>query len=149
MRRLLFAFLCFCNLGLPAWAETMDERIAMVLEAEGYRIVTQYRTWLGRIYVVAETDDVRREMVFNPATGEVLRDYAVTKGAPLAVAGSDDDDDDDTASLAATASDDLAGIATATTRGNDRNRSDAPASEAEVGTTSVILVAPVVIPPSD
>jgi hypothetical protein len=30
---------------------------------------------LGRIRVIAYRDDLRRELVFNPQTGEILRDY--------------------------------------------------------------------------
>ena len=85
MKRLILALICAGTMGLPALGQTMDARITTSLEAQGYRIVTMYHTWLGRIYVIAESDAVRREMVFNPVTGEVLRDYAVTRG-PVTVA---------------------------------------------------------------
>jgi hypothetical protein len=32
---------------------------------------------------VAERDNIRREIVVNPGTGEILRDYAEVKPAPL------------------------------------------------------------------
>lgn len=61
-----------------AQAETPQERLVAALTAEGYVIVETERTWLGRLRIVAIRGDVRREVVINPGTGEVLRDIART-----------------------------------------------------------------------
>lgn len=65
--------------GSVAVAQTSPtDQILLILQGKGYAIVTQERTWLGRGRVVAEKDGTRREVVFNPGTGEILRDYAVS-----------------------------------------------------------------------
>ena len=58
-------------------AETPTDEVIMTLRDHGYRIVENQRTWLGRQRVIAEKDGARRELVFNPGTGEILRDYVV------------------------------------------------------------------------
>lgn len=66
----------------PAFAEatgglTPGDEILLTLRAKGYTIVEDERTWLGRQRVIAFKDGTRRELVFIPGTGEILRDYAV------------------------------------------------------------------------
>ena len=68
-------------LALPVMAGTPEEDILASLEAQGYHLVVRDRTWLGRIWMIVESDEVRREIVFNPGTGEILRDYAVMRTA--------------------------------------------------------------------
>lgn len=148
MRKLLMAMVCAGVIGLPAFAQTIDQRIAAGLEAEGYQIVTLYRTWLGRIYVIAETDDVRREMVFNPATGEVLRDYAVTKGPRSGVADGSDSEGSSPAVAAIAADGSGAAVATAT-RESELSGNTLGVSSVGADVPSVILLAPVIVPPSD
>lgn len=58
-------------------AETPTDEVIITLRDHGYRIVENQRTWLGRQRVIAEKDGARRELVFNPGTGEILRDYVV------------------------------------------------------------------------
>lgn len=82
MRRLLTILTLILGTTLPASAATIEERIAAELQAQGYDIVEANRTWLGRLRIVAENDDIRRELVFNPGTGEILRDYSVQLTAP-------------------------------------------------------------------
>lgn len=53
------------------------DEILSTLLSRGYVIVEDERTWLGRQRVVAVKDDTRREIVFIPGTGEILRDYSV------------------------------------------------------------------------
>lgn len=77
MRRLLTILLLILGAALPAGAATIEERIAAELQAQGYEILEANRTWLGRWRIVAEKDEIRREIVFNPGTGEILRDYSV------------------------------------------------------------------------
>ena len=71
------------GLALPVWAGTPEEEILASLEAQGYHLVVRDRTWLGRIWMIVESDEVRREIVFNPGTGEILRDYAVMRFADV------------------------------------------------------------------
>jgi hypothetical protein len=77
MRRLITVLLVMLGVALPARAATVEERIAAELQAQGYEIVEANRTWLGRLRFVAETSQIRREIVVNPGTGEILRDYSV------------------------------------------------------------------------
>lgn len=69
----------------PALAEAIGalapaDEILSTLRERGYRIVEDERTWLGRQRVVAEKNGARREVVFNPGTGEILRDYSFRLG---------------------------------------------------------------------
>lgn len=72
-----FAFTALLALATPVRAETTEERIAAALTEQGYVIVSMERTWLGRLRVLAEDGQFRRELVFNPVTGEILRDLSV------------------------------------------------------------------------
>ncbi len=81
-------FLAVC--ALPGHAQTTPEdSILRSLRAKGYVVVMQERTWLGRQRIVVENGAHRREIVFNPGTGEIMRDYAVLlpdngqSGAPV------------------------------------------------------------------
>jgi hypothetical protein len=56
--------------------QTPVDEILITLRDKGYLIVENKRTWLGRQRIIAEKDGARREVVFNPGTGEILRDYA-------------------------------------------------------------------------
>lgn len=59
----------------PALAEPMADSLTRQLSAQGYsQIVTRY-TWLGRLHVAARRGNHLREIVVNPNTGEILRDY--------------------------------------------------------------------------
>ena len=63
----------------PARAQdpAQDPAQAMIaeLQAQGYLSFEVSRTLLGRIRVLATRPEGLREIVFNPATGEILRDY--------------------------------------------------------------------------
>ena len=79
---LTFCMIAFAGPGIaPAHAEnaavlTPSDEILSTLRAKGYRIVEDERTWLGRQRVIAEKNGARREVVFIPGTGEILRDYS-------------------------------------------------------------------------
>lgn len=45
------------------------------LVSDGFARITVSRTLLGRTRIVAEDDTREREIIFNPRTGVVLRDY--------------------------------------------------------------------------
>lgn len=81
MRKLVLGLGFLVAMLSPAWALTPEEMIVASLEEQGYHVVTRDRTWLGRIWLLVENGDVRREIVFNPGTGEIMRDYAVMIGA--------------------------------------------------------------------
>lgn len=101
MRRLLICLL-FLGSPLPAAAQTLQEQIIAQLTEQGFDALTVNRTLLGRVRIVAQRGDLERELVFNPQTGEILRDLWVTLapgGArqvmPQIVDLDTDDDQDD------------------------------------------------------
>lgn len=85
-RLLLVACLSLVPLGGMAQAQTAQDRIVQQLRDQGFDEIEITRTWLGRVRIVAEEDDTLREIILNPTTGAILRDYWVEL---------DDDDDDD------------------------------------------------------
>ena len=90
----LGAFLTAALLNSAA-AQTPVDGVIEQLRAQGYQEFTVSRTFLGRIHIVAETDGRKREIVFNPTTGEILRDYAEAADGnitPQIVAESNDED---------------------------------------------------------
>jgi hypothetical protein len=100
-RRLIAGIFLAAMLAVPAAAQDIRGEIEAALVAQGYEIVQVGRTWLGRLRVVAQNDEIRREIVINPTTGEVLRDYSVSLanlGKPLFP---DDDHNDEDRSAAA------------------------------------------------
>lgn len=60
----------------PAGAGTLEQELTQQLQAQGYGQVQASRTWLGRLRLQARAGDLMREIVVNPNTGEILRDYA-------------------------------------------------------------------------
>lgn len=75
MRRIILGVATLLALAWPAGAETVAETVARQLREQGYqRIETSY-TWLGRLRVNAVQGEMKREIVINPNTGEILRDY--------------------------------------------------------------------------
>jgi hypothetical protein len=79
--------ICLVLVGTPhvAAAQSVQDQIVAQLRGQGFSEISLNRTWLGRVRVTAVRDDLRRELVFNPQTGEILRDYWRTTEA-------DDDD---------------------------------------------------------
>lgn len=69
--------ICLALSGAPltAAAQSVEEQIITQLRAQGFAVVERDATWLGRVRLVAVSDDLERELVFNPQTGEILRDY--------------------------------------------------------------------------
>lgn len=61
--------------ALPATAQSVQEQIVSQLAGQGFTKIELSRTFLGRVRVLASSDKLVRELVFNPATGEILRDY--------------------------------------------------------------------------
>lgn len=81
--------ICLVLVGAPhvAAAQSVQDQIVTQLRDQGFEEISLNRTWLGRVRVIALRDELRRELVFNPQTGEILRDYSVI------LSGDDDDDD--------------------------------------------------------
>lgn len=82
--RVLRVMSALLALAVPALAQTGTgsglspaEGILRTLQERGYQIIEDEKTWLGRQRVVAVKDGTRREVVFIPSTGEILRDYAL------------------------------------------------------------------------
>lgn len=73
-------------LAQPGTAQTAQDRIVAQLRDQGFDEITITRTLLGRVRIVAQEDDTLREIILNPSTGAILRDYWTEL---------DDDDDDD------------------------------------------------------
>ena len=78
MKRLLLAVSLLAAIAQGAFARTVEQQLISSLQAQGYVVLEQGYTFLGRLRIVAENDLYHREIVVNPGTGEILRDYAVT-----------------------------------------------------------------------
>lgn len=81
--------LFFALFAVPATADEASVRDTIVneLKSDGYEEIRISRTWLGRTRFVAEDSRRYREIVVNPITGVILRDYT-------RFLHSDDDDED-------------------------------------------------------
>ena len=56
-------------------AQSVQDQVVSQLRDQGFGQIEVNRTLLGRIRVVAVSDTFRREIVFVPSTGVILRDY--------------------------------------------------------------------------
>ena len=92
---------------LPAVAAADDalvrDRIVVELTEDGYQQIRISKTLLGRMRFIATKPDYRREIVVNPVTGVILRDYiriitsnakSSSSGSGSAWTGGNDNDDD-------------------------------------------------------
>lgn len=90
---------------VPALADNEDDIIERLIEA-GFGQIEVTRTLLGRVRIVAFKGSIRRELVINPRTGEILRDVTLvaeggksspgsSKGKNGSSSGSGSGDDDD------------------------------------------------------
>lgn len=77
MKKLLLGAMLWAGLSGAVWAKSVEEMLLASLEAQGYVIIEQGYTFLGRLRIVAVNGEIRREIVIQPGTGEILRDYAV------------------------------------------------------------------------
>lgn len=58
-----------------AQADAMTDSVERQLHAQGFTKMKVTRTWLGRTRIVATSKTQTREIIINPRTGEILRDY--------------------------------------------------------------------------
>lgn len=90
----------------PALAQGVVDDIVAQLKRQGFRSVVTERTLLGRVRIVASRGDGSREIIINPRTGEILRDFWSPKSGGKGKVeiiddrsrsgrSHDDDDDDD------------------------------------------------------
>lgn len=93
MKKLLLS-VCFglCAQGI-AFADSISDQVVANLQAQGFEVVQMDRTWLGRMWILARSETVQREVVFNPGTGEILRDYAIKISTLMAQQDQSDDHD--------------------------------------------------------
>ncbi|WP_413876730.1 hypothetical protein [Albidovulum sp.] len=67
-------------LAVPAAARDVESDVETRLAREGFRITGRSRTWLGRVRIEATRGRLQREIVLDPSTGEILRDYTDDSG---------------------------------------------------------------------
>lgn len=81
--RLLSILVVAILLGPPAGAggdgASPKDRVVAALQSEGFRIAGVERTWLRRLRIVAYSPAAVREVVMDPRTGEILRDYSESR----------------------------------------------------------------------
>jgi hypothetical protein len=58
-----------------AVADPMTDDLVAQLRGQGFQKVTITRTLLGRVLILGSATEGQREIVLNPNTGEILRDY--------------------------------------------------------------------------
>ena len=73
----------------PAQDRDLLARLVFALRADGYDQIRTERTLLNRIRVIAGRAGERREIVIDPRTGEVLRDYSRERNGEVSAPGSD------------------------------------------------------------
>ncbi len=95
-------------------AQSVTDQVVQQLRAQGYSEIVVTRTWLGRLRFVSERGDFVRELVINPQTGEVLRDYL----------RSSDSDDGDNPRVIVPGSGASGGNGAATSGGGNRGNGD-------------------------
>ncbi|KHQ50477.1 hypothetical protein [Mameliella alba] len=66
----------------PAMAQSYRDRVIQSLTDQGFSNFRVRRTWLGYDQIIALGPDGRREVVLNPSTGAILRDYLYTSETP-------------------------------------------------------------------
>ena len=96
MQRRKFLFLASAAIAVPGWAVAgpVEDQIVARLSEQGYTTIKMSRTLLGRRRIVAIGAERRREIIFNPRTGEILRDFWEEIGSDgSSKSGLFDDDD--------------------------------------------------------
>ncbi len=68
--------------GGPLWGQELQNNIVSQLQSQGFTRIEINRTFLGRTRIVATRKNLWREIVINPSTGMILRDYSVDKEQP-------------------------------------------------------------------
>lgn len=74
-RDILKGLLATVAMPSAALAQTAEDQVVSQLKRQGYQRITLGRTLLGRTRIVATGPRGRREIILNPSTGAILRDY--------------------------------------------------------------------------
>jgi hypothetical protein len=86
MKQVLYIVFAVCMLGTSAFADDVKDSIISQLVDQGFNKIEVSRTFLGRSRITAKSATFEREIIFNPMTGEILRDYSTAlDGTPSAV----------------------------------------------------------------
>lgn len=75
LNRIVLALALALSVAGAAAAEQVSDAIARQLRQQGYTEITVTRTFLGRERIVATSPTREREIIVNPRTREILRDY--------------------------------------------------------------------------
>lgn len=76
MRRMnRLAVVLALGLATPVTAQTVQEALIAQLTQQGYSDIEVSRTFLGRVRIEAHGNGIEREIIFNPSSGEILRDF--------------------------------------------------------------------------
>ena len=75
MKRALAVTAALVLLAGSAVADPIVDRVTRQLAAQGYDRIEVSRTFLGRLRFEAHGPGTEREIIINPRTGEILRDY--------------------------------------------------------------------------
>lgn len=59
----------------PVAAASLEEQVVNQLREQGFTEIRMSRTLLGRVRITAEGRGFEREIILNPRTGEILRDF--------------------------------------------------------------------------
>jgi uncharacterized membrane protein YgcG len=59
----------------PVAAASLEEQVVNQLREQGFTEIRMSRTLLGRVRITAEGRGYEREIILNPRTGEILRDF--------------------------------------------------------------------------
>lgn len=95
-RRMLLAVgLAVVLSGQAALAQSFTDSVVDQLRQQGFDRIEVERTLLGRTQIVAQGKGGRREIIFNPRTGEILRDLWDRDSEDHSDRGSLIEDDDD------------------------------------------------------
>ena len=86
MRKLILIVGLLFAVPAVAQSKSVQEQIIEQLAQQGFSEIEVARTFLGRVRIQAYSDTLVRELVFNPVTGEILRDYWQNRDAEKATA---------------------------------------------------------------
>jgi DNA-binding CsgD family transcriptional regulator len=75
MKNLLLATLLMVASALPGLAGPFEDEIAQHLRAQGFAEIDVNRSFLGRSQIIARNTEYFREIIVNPVTGVILRDF--------------------------------------------------------------------------
>ncbi|MEM9395557.1 MAG: hypothetical protein AAGA38_16985 [Pseudomonadota bacterium] len=114
--------------SVPVFAD-VTASVVRQLGQQGYEIQSVQRTLLGRMRVISTQGDLRRETVFDPRSGAILRDVARRQGAAglaglLGPLGQGSDDADDRAGGSARSSESGSGFSGSDDRDEDDDSDD-------------------------